>query len=73
VTEQPEAPSVVFVTQFADQLPTLKEPEEALITEALSRADGNQATAALRSRQALNKRLSRHKYPGRTAERPHSQ
>ena len=76
VTEQPEAPYVALVTPFANRLPTLKEAEEALIPEALSRADGNQGvTAGLLSisRQALNKRLSRHKYPGRTAERPHSQ
>jgi DNA-binding NtrC family response regulator len=71
VTEQPEAPFVALVTQFANRLPTLKEAEEALIPEALSCADGNQGVAVgllSISRQALNQRLSRHKYPGRTAE-----
>jgi two-component system nitrogen regulation response regulator GlnG len=47
----------------------LKEAEEALITEALRRADGNQGVAAVLlgiSRQALNKRLHR-QHPERTA------
>jgi DNA-binding NtrC family response regulator len=51
---------------FPDPLPTLTETEEALITEALRRADGNQGVAAGLlgiSRQALNKRLTRRK-PG---------
>jgi two-component system, NtrC family, nitrogen regulation response regulator GlnG len=50
------------VAWSSDRLPTLKEAEEALITEALSRADGNQGVAAGLlgvSRQALNKRLRR--------------
>ena len=73
VTEQPEAPSVALVTSFANRLPTLKEAEEALIPEALRRADGNQGVAAGLlglARQALNKRRSRHQYPGRTAAPP---
>jgi DNA-binding NtrC family response regulator len=54
-----------------DRLPTLKEVEEMLITEALSRADGNQGVAAGLlgvSRQALNKRLSRRRHPELSAE-----
>ena len=49
---------------FPDLLPTLTEMEEALIAEALRRADGNQGVAAGLlgiSRQALNKRLTRRK------------
>jgi two-component system, NtrC family, nitrogen regulation response regulator GlnG len=51
-------------TFFPDRLPTLREAQEALIAEALRRADGNQGLAAGMlgvSRQALNKRLTRHK------------
>lgn len=47
---------------FPERLPTLKEAEEALISEALQRAQGNQGVAAGLlgiSRQALNKRLRR--------------
>ena len=60
-TEPMDEPSAL-VAWSADRLPTLKESEEALIREALSRADGNQAVAAGLlgvSRQALNKRLNR--------------
>jgi DNA-binding NtrC family response regulator len=60
--EQPEEPVAGLVAWSSDRLPTLKEAEEALITEALSRADGNQGVAAGLlgvSRQALNKRLRR--------------
>jgi DNA-binding NtrC family response regulator len=49
---------------FPDRLPTLKEVEGALITEALARAEGNQGIAAGMlglTRQALNKRLVRRK------------
>jgi len=45
---------------FPEQLPTLKQAEQLLVSEALRRASGNQATAALIlgiTRQALNKRL----------------
>lgn len=45
---------------FSDQLPSLKEMDQLLIDEALSRTEGNQALAADMlgiSRQALNKRL----------------
>jgi transcriptional regulator with PAS, ATPase and Fis domain len=45
---------------FHDQLPTLKEIEELLVTEAMRRAGNNQSIAAMSlgiSRQALNKRL----------------
>lgn len=51
---------------FPDSLPTLKEAEQALISEAMQRADGNQGIAAGMlglTRQALNKRLSRQKSP----------
>ena len=54
---------------FPDCLPTLKEAEQALITEALQRADGNQGIAAGMlglTRQALNKRLTRQKLPDPT-------
>ncbi len=47
---------------FPDELPTLKEAENALIKEALKRADGNQNIAAELlglSRRALNNRLAR--------------
>ncbi|MGB0128198.1 MAG: sigma-54 dependent transcriptional regulator [Rhodocyclaceae bacterium] len=57
----------LFVNAFPAQLPTLDEAEEALIAEALRRADGNQGVAAGLlgiSRQALNKRLSRRRAPG---------
>jgi DNA-binding NtrC family response regulator len=62
--EVPTAPSPALITSFPAQLPTLKDAEntliEALITEALHRAGGNQSVAAGLlgiSRQALNKRL----------------
>ena len=45
---------------FSSQLPTLKQAEKVLISEALKRSGGNQAVAALNlgiSRQALNRRL----------------
>lgn len=45
---------------FSDQLPTLKQAEQLLISETLSRSNNNQSIAALSlgiSRQALNKRL----------------
>ena len=51
---------------FPDSLPTLKEAEQALISEAMQRADGNQGIAAGMlglTRQALNKRLTRQKSP----------
>ncbi|MGO9137933.1 MAG: helix-turn-helix domain-containing protein [Syntrophales bacterium] len=45
---------------FPEQLPTFKQMEEQLIAEAMKRANGNQAAAALSlgiTRQALNHRL----------------
>jgi DNA-binding NtrC family response regulator len=45
---------------FSEQLPTLKQAEQLLISESLSRSNNNQSIAALSlgiSRQALNKRL----------------
>ncbi len=56
---------------FSDRLPTLKEAEETLITEALRRADGNQGVAAGLlgiTRQALNKRLIRRDSGGLSSE-----
>jgi two-component system nitrogen regulation response regulator GlnG len=50
---------------FPDRLPTFREIGDAVITEALRRADGNQGVAAAMlaiSRQALNKRLSRRRH-----------
>jgi DNA-binding NtrC family response regulator len=47
---------------FPDQLPTLKQMEQLLIDEAMTRSNGNQSIAALSlgiSRQALNKRLKK--------------
>jgi DNA-binding NtrC family response regulator len=69
-TEPLEEPSVSLTDWFPERLPRLKEAEEALITEALSRADGNQGVAAALlgiSWQALNKRLRR-KHLGHTAD-----
>jgi DNA-binding NtrC family response regulator len=54
-------------TLFPDRLPTLREAHEALIAEALRRAEGNQGLAAGMlglSRQALNNRLMRRKSLG---------
>jgi transcriptional regulator with PAS, ATPase and Fis domain len=48
------------VLSFSEQLPTLKQAEDLLIGEAMRRAKGNQAIAALSlgiTRQALNRRL----------------
>jgi DNA-binding NtrC family response regulator len=45
---------------FSKQLPTLKQAEQLLISEAMKRSDSNQAIAAMHlgiSRQALNRRL----------------
>jgi DNA-binding NtrC family response regulator len=69
--EPPEEPPTVLTGWFPEPLPTLKAVEEALLTEALRRADGNQGVAAGLlglSRQALNKRLHRRQPPGRPAE-----
>jgi two-component system nitrogen regulation response regulator GlnG len=71
VTVQPEEPSSGLVTWSPERLPTLKEVEDALVTEALNRADGNQGVAAGLlgiSRQALNKRLHNRRQPSHTAE-----
>jgi two-component system nitrogen regulation response regulator GlnG len=60
--ERADEPTLGLVAWPADRLPTLKETEDALIIEALNRADGNQGVAAGLlgiSRQALNKRLRR--------------
>ena len=61
----PETNAPIYLNaRFPERLPTLKEAEEALITEALQRVDGNQGLAANLlglTRQALNKRLTRRK------------
>jgi transcriptional regulator with PAS, ATPase and Fis domain len=52
------------IISFSHQLPTLKQAEHLLISEALSRSGGNQAVAALSlgiSRQALNRRLKQNR------------
>jgi two-component system, NtrC family, nitrogen regulation response regulator GlnG len=70
-TEPPEGPPTALTAWFPEPLPTLKAVEEALLTEALRRADGNQGVAAGLlglSRQALNKRLRRRQPPARPAE-----
>jgi two-component system nitrogen regulation response regulator GlnG len=70
-TEPPEASLLALPAWFPEPLPTLKEVEEALLTEALRRADGNQGVAAGLlgiSRQALNKRLRRRQPPERLTE-----
>jgi DNA-binding NtrC family response regulator len=70
-TESPKEPLTPLTARFPEQFPTLKEVEEALLTEALIRADGNQGVAAVLlgiSRQALNKRLRRRQSPRRTAD-----
>ncbi len=55
-------PASVELVNFPGRFPTLKEAEEALINEALKRAEGNQTIAAELlgiSRRALNNRLRR--------------
>lgn len=52
--------------RFPERLPTLKEMEEILVTEALRRSKGNQGIAASMlgiTRQALNKRLHKKTTP----------
>jgi two-component system nitrogen regulation response regulator GlnG len=71
ITEPPQDQPPALTVWFPARLPTLKEAEDALLTEALSRADSNQGVAAGLlgiSRQALNKRLHRRKYPGLSTE-----
>jgi DNA-binding NtrC family response regulator len=49
-----------ILASFSEQLPSLKQTEQLLISEAMKRANGNQAIAAQWlgiTRQALNKRL----------------
>jgi DNA-binding NtrC family response regulator len=53
-------PGETSLLSFPEQLPTLKQTEQFLISEAMKRAEGNQAIAAQMlgiTRQALNKRL----------------
>jgi two-component system, NtrC family, nitrogen regulation response regulator GlnG len=62
IEPEPEEAAVPLATLFPDRLPTLRGIGDAMITEALRRADGNQGVAAAMlaiSRQALNKRLRR--------------
>ena len=72
--EPPAEPLAALMACFPERLPTLKEAEEALsealITEALRRAEGNQGVAAGLlgiSRQALNQRLRRRQQPEHSA------
>jgi DNA-binding NtrC family response regulator len=74
VAEPPVEPPAALMASLPERLPTLKEAEEtlieALITEALRRADDNQGVAAGLlgiSRQALNQRLRRRQQPGHSA------
>jgi DNA-binding NtrC family response regulator len=74
VAEPPAESPAALMASFPERLPTLKEAEEALrealITEALRRADDNQGIAAGLlgiSRQALNQRLRRRQQPERSA------
>lgn len=60
VDSKPLPPGEDSVISFSEQLPTLKQAEQSLISEAMKRAKGNQAIAAQMlgiTRQALNKRL----------------
>jgi DNA-binding NtrC family response regulator len=55
-----QVPGEHMSVSFSEQLPTLKQAEDLLIAEAMRRAKGNQAIAALSlgiTRQALNRRL----------------
>jgi two-component system nitrogen regulation response regulator GlnG len=64
VETEPAGPSAPLDELLRDRLPTLDEARDALVTEALRRAEGNQGIAARMlglSRQALNKRLARRK------------
>lgn len=73
INAQPSPPSPLTPSPLPNQhpleqlfgkFPTLKEMEETLLTEALTRANNHQGTAAAFlgiSRQALNKRLNRQK------------
>jgi DNA-binding NtrC family response regulator len=74
VAAPPAEPLAALMANFPERLPTLKEAEEALsealITEALRRADDNQGIAAGLlgiSRQALNQRLRRRQQPEHSA------
>jgi two-component system nitrogen regulation response regulator GlnG len=65
IEPEPDGSSVPLAALFPDRLPTFREIGDAVITEALRRADGNQGVAAAMlaiSRQALNKRLSRRRH-----------
>jgi DNA-binding NtrC family response regulator len=63
---RPDGLPAAIADCFGEQLPTLDQADEALVAEALRRADGNQGVAAGLlgiSRQALNKRLARRRNP----------
>ena len=60
IDSKPSSQGKAFLVSFPEQLPTLKQAEQFLISEAMKRAKGNQAIAAQMlgiTRQALNKRL----------------
>jgi two-component system, NtrC family, nitrogen regulation response regulator GlnG len=69
--EQPDSARSAIAACFPEALPSLEQAEEALVAEALRRADGNQGAAAGLlgiSRQALNKRLARRRNTDANAE-----
>ena len=60
----PDSPGKGGLFEGVETLPTLKDSANALVDEAMSRAGGNQSSAAQLlgiTRTALNKRLSRRK------------
>jgi DNA-binding NtrC family response regulator len=60
IDSEPLPSGEASLISFSEQLPTFKQAEQSLISEALKRAKGNQAIAAQMlgiTRQALNKRL----------------
>ena len=64
LVETPGASPTPMEEMLRDRLPTLDQAADALVAEALRRAEGNQGIAARLlglSRQALNKRLARRK------------
>jgi two-component system, NtrC family, nitrogen regulation response regulator GlnG len=71
----PPGSSLPFAALFPERLPTFREVGDAVIAEALRRADGNQGVAAAMlaiSRQALNKRLRRRRQRGQPSTGPRS-
>jgi DNA-binding NtrC family response regulator len=68
----PDARSLDALGLFGSQMPTMKQAEDFLVQRALTMAKGNQGIAASLlgiTRQALNKRLSRHKKKSKPTEK----